>query len=361
MSDEAATPTGGAEVAARPEASAEPKSVHERLKSAIFDQPQTAFEGVAPSMGDAETDEAEPVKEPVKPQETEDEPAEDAQEEQAEVEFSSLEELAEALGWDLDKLLNLNAKTKIDGKEGTRQLRDLIKSHQLEGHLNQKLMTHAEERKAFEAEAQRKTLEIQERTQYMQHAQALAERLLHAEFAATDWDTLRATDPVTYNSKVVEFQDRQRGIQQLASMLGQENQRQQAEAAKQQQAYFQEQTQLLESKVPEWATKAAREKALTDMAPVFEEAYGITKDELGSVVDHRQLLIARDAYKWQQLQKQKPAITNKVKAAPKLLKPGTTQSKAAQNNLQLQQDRARLKSTGKIGDAKPVLKKLLFG
>lgn len=357
MTDQAATPSGGAEVSARP-ADSQP-STTERLKAAIFGspEPQPDPERAPPRQEVKAEPEAESA-EKVEPEAAE--APEPAESEEAEPSFSDVNELAEALGWDVSKLLDLEAPTKIDGKEGKARLRDLLKSYQLEGHLNQKLIAHADEKKAFESEASRKVQEINERTQHLNSAFQLAEKLLHAEFASTDWDALRAQDPLTYNSKVVEFQDRQRNIQALADMLGQEKQRTEAEAAKQQQAYFQEQMRLLESKVPEWASQQSREKALGEMAPTFEEAYGITKAEIGGVTDHRYLLLARDAYQWRKLQQAKPAVLNKVKTAPKLLKPGTPQSRAAQENLQSNQDRSRLRSTGKVRDAIPLLKRQLF-
>jgi hypothetical protein len=71
--------------------------------------------------------------------------------------------------------------------------------------------------------------------------------------------------------------------------------------------------------------------------------------------------MARDAFKYQQLQKAKPTLTNKVKQAPKLLKPGTQQSRAATSNLQTTQARDRLqKSGGKPSQAGAALKHFLF-
>jgi hypothetical protein len=71
--------------------------------------------------------------------------------------------------------------------------------------------------------------------------------------------------------------------------------------------------------------------------------------------------VVRDAVAWRKLQKSKPALLNKVKAAPKLLKPGSTQSRAAKDAVADQSDRARLRQTGKVRDAVPALKRRLFG
>lgn len=367
MSDEAATTTGGAEVSARPQESQAPTSVHDRLKAALFAPEQPESSGVAPNTG--KPHEAKQPKQEVKAEqdaeeveETEGEPTEDATEEdQQEHDFSSIDELAEALGWDVDKLYSLAAKTKIDGKEGKATLKELIKSHQLEGHLNQKLMTHAEERKAFETERQNFLQTSQHKIQQLDAGVKIAQKLLEGEFASVNWQQLQDESPVDFAQKFASFQQRQAQINHVANLLGQEHSAAQQQAAQQQQAYLSEQQKLMETKLPEWNDASRRDKELAELIPTVKDAYGITEEEVRGVTDHRELLILRDAWQWQKLQKAKPAIVNKVKTAPKLLKPGTSQSKAAQTNLQLQQDRTRLKGSGKVRDAKPVLKKLLFG
>jgi hypothetical protein len=365
VSDQAATPTGGAEVSARPQETSAPASVHDRLKAALFSAPEPQPDSERPAVNEKAV--AEPVK--AEPQakaegevETESEPQEAAQDEsQPEAEFDSVESLAEALGWDLDKIMGLDVKTKIDGKESKQRLRDIIKSHQLEGHLNQKLMTHAEEKKAFETERQNFLHTSQHKHQQLDAAVQIATKMLEGDFAKVDWQELQNSDPLTFNQKYVEFQQRQAQLNNIANLLGQERSTQQQTEAAQRQAYLQEQMKLMETKIPEWSDAARRNKDIAEMAPVFKDTYGITEQELRQLSDHREILVIRDAWQWQKLQKSKPAIVNKVKSAPKLLKPGTAQSKAATDNLQYQQASQRLKASGKVSDAKAVLRQQLFG
>ena len=64
--------------------------------------------------------------------------------------------------------------------------------------------------------------------------------------------------------------------------------------------------------------------------------------------------------KWHQLQKSKPKTLNKVKAAPKLLKPGAQQSRAVVEGLAHKRESDTLRRTGKARDAVPLLKRALF-
>lgn len=360
MEPQAATPTG-AEAQPRPQQTEAP-SPQDRIKSYLMAESGEPAQA-KPAPAERAEPQAEASKEP--PQAAEEPDSEASQEVEApeaetEQTFETLSQLAEGLGWDSDKIMDLAVATKIDGKEGTVKLRDAIKSFQLESHLTQKLMAHSNEVKSFQEQANRQVQELTQRTQYLGHAHTLANELLHAEFATTNWDQLRAEDPLAFNAKTVEFQDRQRKIQQLASQLGAERQRtaQQEEAA--QKAYLSEQSRLLEAKIPEWADSAKQAKEIAEIIPEAHAAYGFNEDEIRSVVDHRHLLALRDAMQWRKLQKSKPATLNKIKSAPKLLKPGTPQSRAAQQGLQTKQHQARLRETGKVRDATPLLKKLIF-
>jgi hypothetical protein len=368
LSNEAATPSGGAETSARPDVSSETPqtSVHDRLKASLFGapepeqkpKPQVAQAEAAPAKAEApEPDEPEAEEVPAK----KDEPKDDAQtEEEAEASYESLTELAEALGWDLDKILDLEASTKIDGKEGKARLRDLLKSYQLEGHLNQKLMTHAEERKAFETERQTFLQQHQHKLTQLDAGLQVAQKMLEGEFSQVDWQNLQDTNPLEFNQKYVAFQQRQAQLNNIAGMLGQERSKAKQQADAQEQSYLAEQSKLMESKIPEWADAKVREKDIADMSVVLNQKYGVTEAELKNLRDHREILIARDAWRWQKLQQSKPALLNKVKAAPKLLKPGAPQSRAAQEGLLLKQERDRLRKSGKVSDAKAPLKRLLF-
>ena len=48
------------------------------------------------------------------------------------------------------------------------------------------------------------------------------------------------------------------------------------------------------------------------------KTYGFTQEELGQVLDHRQVRVMLDALAYRQLKEQKPAVQKKVSEAPKL-------------------------------------------
>ena len=273
---------------------------------------------------------------------------------------STLKELSEALGWDEDKLFNLPASVKIDGKEGTATLRDLVKSYQLDGHINQKLASLDTDRKAFMAEREKFQAERADKLLKMDAGLKTLERALVGEFQSVDWQKLAAEDPAAYNASLVSFQQRNAQLQDIAAQIQQEQSQYQTQIAEAQKQWLEDQRKMLQAKVPEWADETRRAKDKAEILSYLGEL-GISKEEFEAIGDHRHALVVRDAWKWHQLQKSKPAVLNKVKAAPKLLKPGTQQSKDATSRLALNKDRERLRQTGKVTDAVPALRRIMFG
>lgn len=362
-------------------------SIHERVKSALFGSPSSpqlssepsdegsdadsnenrkASSGApAPKASSAEAVPNEQVEGDDAPTETEDQPeteadvtdADDAQSEEAQP--KTLKELADAIGWDIDKVSDLELPVKIDGKEGTARIRDLVRSYQLDGHINQKLATLDTDRKTFESKKVEHERATHERLLKLDAGVKTLERALMGEFAAVDWTKLQTEDPARFNSEYVAYQQRYAVMQDIANQIAAEQKQYQAQQAEAAKAKFDEEFKLLQAKVPEWTDTGRRNKDKAEIVEVLKD-YGISKEEFESLADHRQLLVVRDAVAWRKLQKSKPATLNKVKAAPKLLKPGTQQSRAVVEGLAAKRERDTLRQTGKPRDAVAVLKRQMF-
>lgn len=322
--------------------------------------------GIAPAHPQAPERAQEAPEEAATPDEDADEPEAEADEpaeddaQDVEVQLSSLKDLADATELDLEKIMDLTLPTKIDGKEGTARIRDLVKSYQLDGHINQKLAALDTDRKTFETKRTEYEKAATERLQSLDQGVQILERSLVGEFESVDWKKLQAENPVEFNAHYVNYQQRFGQLQQLAQQIATEKQRIQADQTAKAKAWAEEQRTLLKAKIPEWSDDTSRAK---DFASILEYAkgYGITKDELDALEDHRYALLIRDAWKYGELQKQKPATLKKVKAAPKLLKPGKTQSREARDSLAAKDDMAKLRKSGRVNDAAAVLKRQLFG
>jgi hypothetical protein len=373
----AAPPPAQASAAAAP--AAENRSPMERMKaflSASSDAPaadsgtvarpaQSEAASPAPEQASALTEDTQ-VPDAAPAAEDQGDASDDVQSSDAQSEDwqpSNLNELlAAAFGENSDKGFDLELPVKIDGKEGTAKLRDLVKSYQLDGHINQRLEAVNNDRKALEADRTKFQSERAEKIVALDAGLQVLERSLIGEFQQVDWKALADSDPTAYNAKYVAFQQRNAELQQIAQSIQAEKQQHQAQYEQAYNAYLAEQKKLLAAAVPEWSDEGRRSKDKAEMLGYLGEM-GCADPEkaFGQITEAWQALVVRDALRYRQLQKSKPAVLNKVRAAPKLLKPGSQQSRAATNSFVANKERDRLKATGKGNDAIPLIKRAIFG
>jgi hypothetical protein len=104
------------------------------------------------------------------------------------------------------------------------------------------------------------------------------------------------------------------------------------------------------ARVPEWrnAEKATPEKQaiVRDLA----DHYGFTPDEIGSLIDHRMLLVARDAAKYRELMRNKDQRVKQVRTAPPVVKPGAQSKPNPQ--AQFTKVKAHVRKLGQQGNSK---------
>jgi len=143
-----------------------------------------------------------------------------------------------------------------------------------------------------------------------------------AQFENVDWQKVIDTDFVSamkYQEQRATLRDqRQAKINELTAKH-QQFQQSQAQAA--QQLLASESAALL-AKLPEWrnSDKATAERQA--IATGLNEYYGYQAAEIAQLMDHRHLLVARDAMKWRELQKGKTNKDKQLRDAPPVVRPG---------------------------------------
>jgi hypothetical protein len=248
-------------------------------------------------------------------------PVAEAPEPEAQV-YASLNEYLEKTGLEAASFYELPVSVKVDGQESQVKLADLLKGHQQEADYTRKTQALAEQRKAWE---QQETQAKQAVTQHLERAQALgnlAHQQLLAEFQAVDWNGLRAQRPDEWAAKNLEFNQRAQAIQQHLAQV--DGQRQQLLA----QQLPQERERLLNA-IPEWRDPTVATAGKTAIAK-YASSRGLTDAELGSLYDHRFMLVLHDASRAAALQAEltelKAKVAGKVqqvRAAPVAPAPGT--------------------------------------
>lgn len=233
---------------------------------------------------------------------------------------------------DLDEEGNAVFRTKVDGKEGTAKLTDLLKSYQLQEHVDRRTRAAAERENALKAREEEAQQQFTQRLQYAENLSQVAANQLLQEYQSINWQALEAENPghaALLRQKFQEKQAQLRGvfhnIQQEKAQAGQKSQAAMHEA-------LQREAQRLPELIPEWKDAAVAQKERTELRDWAIKA-GYEPDEIDSISKAHHVAVLRKAMLADRLQQSRPEIENKVRQAPKLVKPGAQQQNSAEQNL----------------------------
>lgn len=237
-----------------------------------------------------------------------------------------------------------NVSVKLDDGS-TVTLGELKKGYLRQSDYTRKTQEVSGQRQQIEAAAQRL---IEADTQVRQTLE-MAVAVVQARLPKPPDTALINTDPSAYLLQKEIFEQTQAELQRLVSARDQAAQRvQQTQGATYQQA-VQAELNALAEKVPEFRSAEKRAAFLQDAVPIAERAYGLTAEEIGSIVDHREIMILRDAIAYRKLQSQKMEVVRQAKTAPPL-KPAARPAPGAQTARDKQAAVDRLRQSGSIED-----------
>jgi transglutaminase/protease-like cytokinesis protein 3 len=132
-----------------------------------------------------------------------------------------------------------------------------------------------------------------------------------------DLPHLLETDPVAYLRVKEQISQKEGKLQQIAQQRQQLVQQQQADQDREYGEYLQAEQQKLQEKLPEWRDTKVRESESSAIADMLIK-HGYSQEELGTLADHRALLLARKAMMWdtQQAIRAKQATPPPQKTVP---------------------------------------------
>lgn len=232
---------------------------------------------------------------------------------------------------------------RIDGKDEAVPESELIAGYQRQADYTRKTQALANDRKAFDTE--RQTV-IQERTEYAALLPKLREALSNGLGKEPDWEALRAQDPAKAAVEYQRFQERKQRVAAVQAeeqrLADQQRQEQQATA----QRIIAEEAEKSLKLMPHWKSDDVKQRETTAITQMLRDL-GFAENET-TIYDSRALYIAHLASKYLELQKQKPALKQKIAVAP-VAKPGTGQKARPQSEVQKAQ--RRLAKSGSMRDA----------
>lgn len=251
---------------------------------------------------------------------------------------------------DLDEEGNAVFKTKIDGKEGTAKLQDLLKSYQLQEHVDRKSREAAEREKALKQREDEVQQNFQQRLQYAENLTQIAANQLLAEFQSINWNALEAENPGHAALLRQKFQERQAQLRGVYQNIEHEKVQAKHKSDAELQQQLQREAQRLPELIPEWKDAQIATKEKAEIAEWATKA-GFDQADMQSMTSKAHLVaLLRKAMLADRLQASRPEIENKVRQAPKLVKPGQAQVDSKEAKLQSLKTAVR-KSGGKGGTA----------
>lgn len=239
---------------------------------------------------------------------------------------------------------------KIDGKEVQVTRDQLIANYQKGESANQRFEQAANERKAAQAEYQQVAQQRMQAINSLTVAQQVIQSQLQEQ---PNWQELIQTDPVAYLEQRHAYEQKMGQLQQLQAQQYQLQQVQAQDEQAAQQAFIQSQQQALLQALPDWkdSEKASKEKvALRD----YLGKSGFNDDDIGAVVDARQVLIARKAMLYDQMMAKAQETAKKVQTLPKVQRPGVATPTDGRTR-----DMSNLRKTGSTAAAASIFEKLL--
>ena len=298
---------------------------------------------------------------PPEAQETgeEETPPEETQESEEGEPVSTLDELRDHYQWDPEWLNGVKVPVKVDGKSSTATLGEVIASYQM-GEAAENRLNQAKERaQTIIQEAQQKQTDLD--TQFAIAANLIqkVESQIDSEVQAIDLEGLRDTDPGEYAARIADIEKRKQNLNQMKEdarlELDKSVESGKEELAKKVKAYIQGESQALLKANPTWQDPQVFETELGKIRQYIVKQ-GFSDQEAANTLDHRILLTAEKAMRWDELQAQEPAAKKKLKTVPKVLRPGAPKSTEQVSREKVRQAQDKLRKSGSFDDGMALLR-----
>ena len=311
-----------------------------------------------PEKEKPESEEAAPTEEEESTEETQDESLEEEPEEETEEESEE-----ESEGSDDEAEEDLLYAVKVDGEEHEVTLDELMKGYSRQSDYTKKTQEISEQRKQFQSSAEKHEVEMaqirNERQQYVQTLQNIIEGSTQSldKFVDVDWDTLKATNPIEYVTKREEYREMQEKIQaiqheQVAVQSKQNDDMKQLHAQT-----LHREHQLMADALPEWGDPKKQHEIGSHIRD-YARVQGFSDEEIGSLVDHRSLIVLRKAMLYDEMNSS-DVKSKKLKNKPRVVRSGKGVSRKDDSKRKRASKMNRLQKSGHVDDAASILEDLM--
>ena len=234
-------------------------------------------------------------------------------------------------------------RLKVNGQEIEVSLDELKAGYSRDSDYRQKTHTLGMEKRDLEAQKNSLRQSYDAKLTELNELIATADATVRQQQGSQDLQRLYDEDPT--QAAKLDYELRQRQVQ-LDDMRTKAKQAQ----AKQYSEFLEAQRELAATKIPEYSDPNKADQFKLSMRNSLR-GYGFNDEEIGSLADHRFLMVAKDAMSYQSLKDKRPIVQKKVANAPKVVKSGVAKSSTSSGREQIRNKIGKVRKTGNIRDA----------
>ena len=234
-------------------------------------------------------------------------------------------------------------RLKVNGQEIEVSLDELKAGYSRDSDYRQKTHSLSMEKRDLESQKNSLRQSYDAKLTELNELIATADATVRQQQGSQDLQRLYEEDPT--QAAKLDYQLRQQQMQ-LDNVRAKAREAQ----AKQYNDFLETQRELAATKIPEYSDPNKADQFKMNMRTSLR-GYGFSDEEIGSLADHRFLMIAKDAMSYQSLKDKRPIVQKKVANAPKVVKPGVAKSSTSSGREQIRNKIGKLRKTGNINDA----------
>ena len=234
-------------------------------------------------------------------------------------------------------------RVKVSGQELEVTLDELKAGYSRDSDYRQKTHSLGLEKRDLETQKTSLRQSYDTRLSELNDLIATADATVRQQQGSEDLQKLYDEDPTAAARLDYQLRQQNRQLEEVRSKAKEAQQSQYNE-------FLNTQRELAATKIPEFADPNKADTFKVNMRNSLRN-YGFNDSEIGSLADHRFLMVAKDAMSYQNLKDKKPIVQKKVANAPRVVKAGVAKSNTSSGREQIRQKIGKLAKTGHIKDA----------
>jgi hypothetical protein len=238
-------------------------------------------------------------------------------------------------------------RVKVQGQELEVSLDELKAGYSRDSDYRQKTHSLGMEKRDLETQKNSLRQTYDTRLSELNDLISTANQFVEQKQGGQDLAKLYQEDPT--EAARLDFQLRQEK-QHIDSLKDKARQAQ----TRQYETYLETQKELAATKIPEFSDPNKADSFKLNMRNTLRD-YGFNDQEIGSLADHRFLMVAKDAMSFKSQKDKRPIVSKKVANAPKVLKAGVAKSNVSSGREEVRNKIKTLRKTGHIRDAQSAI------